>query len=278
MTDSSMKSILHPTDFSRGDDGAFAHAVRIALAFRSELHLLHVGTLGEATDWADFPGVRDRLIRWGMLQPGAHHRELSTLGLHVRKAQKLSDDPAEAISRFVVLHDVDLMVLTTHQRQGFNRLLHPALAEAIARTAGTRTLFVPRRVPGFVDAATGAVALRQVLIPVDREPHPQRAIDVAAGLIRSLGSAQGALTVLHVGAEGDLPQWTPPELPGWSVESVSVAGEVVDTILEVSDERDADLIVMGTRGHHGFLDALRGSTTERVLRGAKCPLLTVPAG
>ena len=157
-------------------------------------------------------------------------------------------------------------------------LLHPALAEAIARTAGTRTLFVPRRVPGFVDAATGAVALRQVLIPVDREPHPQRAIDVAAGLIRSLGSAQGALTVLHVGAEGDLPQWTPPELPGWSVESVSVAGEVVDTILEVSDERDADLIVMGTRGHHGFLDALRGSTTERVLRGAECPVLTVPAG
>lgn len=71
MTDSSMKSIrARPTDFSRGDDGAFAHAVRIALAFRSELHLLHVGTLGEATDWADFPGVRDRLIRWGMLQPG----------------------------------------------------------------------------------------------------------------------------------------------------------------------------------------------------------------
>lgn len=171
------------------------------------------------------------------------------------------------------------MVLTTHQRQGFNRLLHPALAEAIARTAGTRAAVRSRRVPGFVDAATGAVALRQVLIPVDREPHPQRAIDVAAGLIRSLGSAQGAITVLHVGAEGDLPQlWTPPELPGWSVESVSVAGEVVDTILEVSDERDADLIVMGTRGHHGFLDALRGSTTERVLRGAKCPLLTVPAG
>jgi nucleotide-binding universal stress UspA family protein len=35
---------------------------------------------------------------------------------------------------------------------------------------------------------------------------------------------------------------------------------------------------MATHGHHGFLDALRGSTTERVLHDATCPLLAVPAG
>jgi nucleotide-binding universal stress UspA family protein len=33
---------------------------------------------------------------------------------------------------------------------------------------------------------------------------------------------------------------------------------------------------MSTAGHHSFLDALRGSTTERVLRQLSCPLLTVP--
>jgi nucleotide-binding universal stress UspA family protein len=32
---------------------------------------------------------------------------------------------------------------------------------------------------------------------------------------------------------------------------------------------------MTTEGHHGFMDALRGSTTERVLRAARCPLLAV---
>jgi nucleotide-binding universal stress UspA family protein len=58
---------------------------------------------------------------------------------------------------------------------------------------------------------------------------------------------------------------------------VCEGGEVVETILNASDEREADLIVMATRGHDGFVDALRGSTTERVLRGAKCPLLAVPA-
>jgi len=38
-----------------------------------------------------------------------------------------------------------------------------------------------------------------------------------------------------------------------------------------------DMIGMATAGHHGFLDALRGSTTERVLRRSPCPLLAVPA-
>jgi hypothetical protein len=55
-------------------------------------------------------------------------------------------------------------------------------------------------------------------------------------------------------------------------------GDVVSTILKAADEQQADLIAMPTAGHHGFLDAVRGSTTERVLRHAPCPVLAVPAG
>ncbi len=48
-------------------------------------------------------------------------------------------------------------------------------------------------------------------------------------------------------------------------------GDVVETILQTAAEIDADLIAMPTAGHRGILDALRGSTTERVLRHAPCP-------
>lgn len=54
-----------------------------------------------------------------------------------------------------------------------------------------------------------------------------------------------------------------------------IQGPVVDTILEAADT--ADLIAMPTGGRHGFLDALRGSTTERVLHPANCPLVALPA-
>jgi hypothetical protein len=51
---------------------------------------------------------------------------------------------------------------------------------------------------------------------------------------------------------------------------------VEDVILEAAEEGKADLIVMSTQGHHGFLDAIRGSTAERVVRNAKCPVLVLP--
>jgi nucleotide-binding universal stress UspA family protein len=51
----------------------------------------------------------------------------------------------------------------------------------------------------------------------------------------------------------------------------------VERILEEEAHWKPDLIVMATQGHRDFLDALRGSITERVLRGAHCPVLAVPA-
>jgi nucleotide-binding universal stress UspA family protein len=48
-------------------------------------------------------------------------------------------------------------------------------------------------------------------------------------------------------------------------------------ILAAGADFDADLIVMTTEGHNSLFDLLRGSTTERVVRGARCPLLAIPA-
>lgn len=54
------------------------------------------------------------------------------------------------------------------------------------------------------------------------------------------------------------------------------SGDVVATILTESAEWKADLIAMPTAGRHGLTDALRESTTERVIRHAPCPVLAVP--
>jgi nucleotide-binding universal stress UspA family protein len=68
------------------------------------------------------------------------------------------------------------------------------------------------------------------------------------------------------------------DLPsGYTLERLTTSGDVVDEILRVSEERDVDLIAMATLGRSGFLDALRGSTTEQVIRQTRCPVLAVPA-
>ena len=69
-----------------------------------------------------------------------------------------------------------------------------------------------------------------------------------------------------------------PKIVGVPDQSVEVVdGPIEETILRVAQDYHADMIAMPTAGHHGFLDALRGSTTERVLRRAPCPGLAMPA-
>ena len=59
---------------------------------------------------------------------------------------------------------------------------------------------------------------------------------------------------------------------------LSSEGEPSALIISTAAEQQCDLIVMGTHGHSGFRRLLLGSKTERVVRGAGCPVLTVGPG
>jgi len=59
------------------------------------------------------------------------------------------------------------------------------------------------------------------------------------------------------------------------VETVVVTGNAYERILDYADESDADLIVMGTHGRTGVDRYLLGSVTEKVVRTADVPVLTV---
>lgn len=62
---------------------------------------------------------------------------------------------------------------------------------------------------------------------------------------------------------------------GVAVDVVAMEGLVSDVILEVATSRSVDMLVMGTHGRTGFKHLLLGSVAERVVRLAKCPVLTV---
>lgn len=62
---------------------------------------------------------------------------------------------------------------------------------------------------------------------------------------------------------------------GRDVDCIVVAGTPHMEIVRLAEERKPDLIVMATHGRGFFSHALIGSTTERVLRHAPCPVLVV---
>ena len=141
------------------------------------------------------------------------------------------------------------------------------------------TLFVPEGGRGMVSLEDGHPSLQRVLVPIDHEPGPQAAVDVASRVADFVGVERLDITLLHIDSDnsGECPRVILPDCPRCDWSERMEQGDVVDGIIRIAGEIEADLIVMSTAGHHGVLDALRGSVTERVLRRAECPLLAVPA-
>jgi len=274
--------IFHPSDFSPASEIAFAHALKLALVTGAQLRIMHVALGQDDRHWSDFPGIRALLVRWGLLPEGSPRQAVEKIGLNVDKILARTAEPVGALLHYLDEHPADLIVLATHQYTGLARWVHRVVAEPIARRARTMTLFVPQGVQGFIALDHGSVTLRRILVSIDTVPRPQAAIDAAAGLARVLGCHEVTFTLVHVGATGEMPAVHEPHQVGWSHvgwtwDRTTRNGGVVEQILAVSTACSADLIVLATQGHHGVLDALRGSTSERILRGARCPVLAVPA-
>lgn len=269
--------IFHPTDFSATEATAFAHAVKLTCLSQGELTMMHVDPTVGRKDFEDFPRIRPLLARWGILPEGSSKEDVVELGVRIKRIRAVSDHATGAILRQLTAHPTDLLVLSTHQREGLARLSHQAVAEPLSRGTQAKTLFVPAGVEGFVSAETGKTNLTRVLIPIVHTPNPQPAIDLAAELASALGSDKVLFELVHLGKEADLPKFTKPERPGWSWETLEGKGDPVEWILAAGADFDVDLIVMMTEGHNSLFDLLRGSTTERVVRGARCPLLAIPA-
>jgi len=147
--------------------------------------------------------------------------------------------------------------------------------------------------------------LRKVLCPVDLSPGASSAAVEAASLAQSLGAE---LVLVHVIGEpalalgdpllapGEVSPFTLPKLAdeyraemdkrltrlgnqlrkeGLLVSTLLMRGSAHEAIVSAADHAHADLIVMSTHGRRGLSHLLLGSVTERVVRTAKVPVMTV---
>jgi len=270
------RRIFHPTDFSTADAAAFAHALKLTCLVQGELTMMHVDPTIERKDFEDFPRIRPLLTRWGVLQEGSSKADVAELGVQIKRVRAVAGNTTGAILQHLTAYPTELLVLSTHQREGLARLTHHAVAEPVARGTQAKALFVPAGVEGFISAETGRTNLTRVLIPLAHKPHPQLAIDLATELASTLGSETVLFELVHLGKEANHPKFTKLERPGWTWETLIANGDPVEWILAAGADFDVDLIVMTTEGHTSLFDLLRGSTTERVVRGARCPILAIP--
>lgn len=296
-----IRRILCPTDFSTFSVRARDHAVALARDLKARLTVLHVSPLTPMIEVAGAlaldptaltPEVRSSILAL-LADFAAPAREAGVVtDCQLREGAIAPEILAEARQ-----DSADLLVLGTHGRGGFERLVLGSVAERLLRKAPCPVLTVggaagsrpPHTVP----------EMRRIVCPVDFSPTSILALRYAASLA---ATARGHLTVLHIveWAEGslegvpyakilvegrerqcqaalqDLRKAVPEEArAACEVRERVVLGRPWRRILEVIDQEKADLAVLGVQGVTGFEQAFFGSTVNQVVRHAPCPVLTV---
>lgn len=146
------------------------------------------------------------------------------------------------------------------------------------------------------------IEIRRILCPIDFSETSRHALEHALAIARWFDSQVTALHVIHAPlipplpilgavttetvlaptwerqrqAEEELRAWLEPRRPTVKTDVAVAEGHPAAVILDNAKSRQADLIVMGTHGLSGFERFVLGSVTEKVLRKASCPVMTVP--
>jgi nucleotide-binding universal stress UspA family protein len=293
------KRIICAVDFNESSVRALAHAAALARWYGAQLTVLHVVPTFESMPVRGDIGEPLRIVtplpRERVLDEMRRSLDLATLSPDASPVAE-SGDPHTTIIDHAVSEQADLIVLGTHGRRGFKRLLLGSVTEAVLRDSPCPVLTVPPRAPAGLPEA---VTFKRILCPMDFSVSALQALGFALDLARQ---ADGLVTLVHA------IEWLPDDAPGTSahfnvpefrrqlvqdaqgrlrtlvaeesrtwveVDDVVVFGRAYREVLREADTRSADLIVMGAQGSGGIELALFGSTTQQVVRGATCPVLTV---
>ncbi len=141
--------------------------------------------------------------------------------------------------------------------------------------------------------------IKKVLVPIDFSDYSKSALKYAVNFAKSFSAeivlvyvvepviyppdfSMGQIAMPSMNSEWDerakeeLQKLAKSEIPGESiVKTIIKTGKPFVEIIETAKEENIDLIIIATHGHSGVEHILFGSTAEKVVRKAPCPVLTL---
>jgi|ETNmetMinimDraft_4_1059912.scaffolds.fasta_scaffold02303_2 nucleotide-binding universal stress UspA family protein len=150
------------------------------------------------------------------------------------------------------------------------------------------------------DPSVNALKIKNILVPVDFSECSLKAWKYALAFARQFGASVTACHIINSNQFG-CPDWNIDYAnylvyeekieekaterlndlianeagTGIKIKGEVNTGQVVDEVLEMAAELDADIILISTHGYTGLKHAFLGSTAESVVRRAACPVLVV---
>jgi nucleotide-binding universal stress UspA family protein len=298
-----LKTILCTTDFSDYSNQTIAYGVAIAEEFGARLLVSHVIDLQFAAIYGTVH----------FLPPDLQTQCIDTALERIRalmegkgvpwEAVVATGPPADEIARIVTERSVDLAISATHGRAGLKRFVLGSVTERLMRSLTCPLLVVRDISPELMPDPSRGLRFKKVLVGCDFSPASNAALEYGLGLAQefeaelhllhiieplvysdfmaaSLSEAQGDSSDIKVRLDRRLTGLVTEEVMNWCrVKTAVIAGRSFEAIIDYAGENNIDLVVLGVRGHGVVETLFLGSTTDRVIRKAQCPVLSVsPAG
>ena len=277
-------SILAPTDLSDSSIPALRYARLFADRFAAKLTVMYTEPIVYPVEIA---GPAEGL--YVNTTPEHHARLRAEVERHaaaIMSGRPYDIDvtiglPAQSILAAAKQRNADFIIMGTHLRHGWRRALLGSVSEGVLHGSECPVLTVAAR-DGYVGATPYAIT--NILCPVNFTGVARESLHVAARLAEGFGAH---LTIVHVleadevmNAKADeekIRRWVSPELQEvCSFRELVVRGGAAERVLDCADDVGSDFLVIGAQ-HKFFRDStVIGTTTERLIRFASCPVLVVP--
>ncbi len=294
-----LKKIMCTTDFSDYSNHAVSYAAALAREFQAKLFLCHIVDVTSAAVYGDaLPAIQ---VQQSAMTAYAQEQLQQLL-----KDRDVDSEPivsvghaSTEIARIAADKGVDLVVSATQGRKGLKRLILGSVTERLMRTVPCPMLIVRSPEQGLPVPAEKVLQIRRILTAYDFSPDSALAFQYGLSLAQEFQSELHLLHVIEPTVYEDILK--PPKESGEKVEqalgrrlkeqltsmvpdeakswcnpvTTLLAGHPHEKITQYAVLYDIDMIVMGVRGTSLVEGLLLGSTTDRVVRHAPCPVLSV---
>ncbi len=311
-----IKLILCPVDFSEFSVRAYHHALSLAEHYRAQMVVQNIVELSRYP-YADYVASQGDYAEFcRALHEGGKAKLREFVEKHTHDEIRLElvvneGAAADSILSLAQARNVDLIVMGTHGRRGFDRLVLGSVTDRVMRTARCPVLAiskapheskvhdsahdsvphdsVPHEPRAKVEERRHVHHLSRILFCTDFSRNAERALNYAISVTKEYNAE---LTLLHVLEEAPSPAKAKEaiataaeqldklivskERENLKVKTVVRIGKPYQEIIQLAVEAQIDTVIMGVSGRGALDRAVFGSTTYRVMQLGPCPVLAVP--
>lgn len=277
------KHIMCALDFSDFSGLILSYGQALAREFGAKLSLCHVVSSMVLVSSAGQAYIASEKIEEERREDAMMRlRELArTLDMPCHRIVS-TGHPADETARVAAEKKVDLVIAATHGGSGIKRFLIGSVTDRLVKVLECPLMVLHAGRPPLKGTGDSQALIRRILVGCDFSPDSGHAFEYALSLAQEF---QSELYLAHVirpegepapDLEKKLTDLVPEDSRHWCTPfPLVLAGEPYREIVRSAEELEMDLIVLGIRGHSLLEQFLVGSTTDRVISMAGCPVLAV---